>query len=233
MPMTSDLSPRSKSEFKKNLREDFERSSKGDLKRLIPKRRLDKYGRLPRKLLRKGVRVDLGCGLGIYTKELLDSNMAIGIDFSSTSLKVAKEYCPQGFFILGDLEYLPLKDECVDAFFSFTSVYYLPPDAQAKLFKEIYRALKKNGNILLIEPNARSVFRDRTRFALDKNKVEKQLRAMGFKQIGIRFCSLVPMIAKKRNRRDPIFAFFSFLESIAERFQFSQLLGSLTIYAEK
>lgn len=205
-----------------------------DIKQAIPYRRIEKYCSLLRKL-KKGIRVDLGCGTGIWTKELFDpsSKTIVGIDFSLEALNVAKKYCPRGTYVLGDLDYLPFRSECIDAFFSFTSIYYLFPDSQGKLFAELHRILRTEGNILLIEPNIECLIKDKGTYPLHRGRVEKELREAGFKRIAIEYSGFVPAFIKQRSREDPIFRLFRFLESIVESFQVPSLLGGLIIYAEK
>ena len=220
--------------YKERVRERWTPKKRYNIKQAILYRRIEKYRPLLKKL-KKGVGVDLGCGTGIWTKELFDpsSKMVIGIDFSLGALNVAKEYCPHGTYILGDLDHLPFRSKCIDAFFSFTSIYYLFPDSQNKLFAELYRILKNGGNILLIEPNAQCVIKDKGTYPLHRGRVEQRLREAGFKRVAIELRGFVPAFIKRRNKKDPIFRSFHFLESIVESFQVPFLLGGLIIYAEK
>lgn len=162
---------------------------------------------------------------------MLNSRVVIGIDFSLKTLKACKRRYPSALLVCGDIEYLPFKDESVDSFFSFHSLYYLPFDAQENLFRELYRVLKKNGNLLLIEPNGECLLRWRVRPATTydfwRTKVEKQLKRIGFANVSTKLGSSFS------TRKNPVLTLFHFLESIFEFSQFPWLLGEVIVYAQK
>lgn len=129
------------------------------------------------------------------------------------------------------MEHLPFKKEAIDSFFSFCAVYCLLPESQNKLFKELYLMLRKNGNILLVEPNKLNPFKEREpKHPLRKSKVERWLREIGFKNINIRYCDFISRPIVKRG--GVIFDFFKLSEKF---FEFLQIpfSGTLVIYAEK
>lgn len=192
--------------------------------------RVEKFAPIFNKRLRKGITVDLGCGTGIYTKEI-HSRTIVGIDFSLEGLTIAQEYCHHALFVLGDLEYLPFRENSIDSFFSFCSVYCLLPDSQHKLFKELYLMLRNNGNILLIEPNALNPLAEKEpKYSLHKSRVEKKLKEVGFKNIEIKFCDFIPRFVVER--RGSTFKVFRVFEKFLEFLQIP-ISGTLMIYAEK
>ena len=220
--------------YKKRVQEKCTPEKDYDMRRAILHRRIPKYRPLLSKI-KKGVNVELGCGTGAWVKELLDSGSetVIGIDFVLGTLNIANEYCPRGRYILGDLNHLPFKSECVDAFFSFTSIYYLNPGSRSTLFAELYKSLKEGGNIILVEPNDQCIIKDMRGYPIHKKNIKHQLEKAGFTGVVTEFRGFVPTFVKKRGEDNPIFILFRFMESIVERFQIPFLLGGLAIYAEK
>ena len=193
--------------------------------------RVEKFAPIYNKLLRSGIVIDLGCGTGVYMKKI-HSRTVVGIDFSLEAILLAKEYCPSRLFVLGDLEYLPFRENSIDSFFSFCSIYCLLPGLQYKLFKDIYKMLKEGGNVVLVEPNAWNPIKEGgIKHPLNRNKVERQLKEIGFKNVAIKFSNFVPRpITGKGNKY--VFDIFHVLEKFFEFLQVP-LSGSLTIYAEK
>src|SRR5690242_11922170 len=63
--------------------------------------------------------IDIGCGGGIYTKELalMRASKVIGFDFSKKMLQAATENCasvPNISFIHGDAHHMPFANETFD-----------------------------------------------------------------------------------------------------------------------
>jgi SAM-dependent methyltransferase len=193
--------------------------------------RVEKFAPIFNERLRKGIIVDLGCGMGTYSKEI-NSRMIIGLDFSIEGLAIAKDYCPFGSFICGDLEHLPFKEKSINAFFSFCSIYCLTLPSQYKLFEELFRTLKENGNIILVEPNDLNPFKEKwPKQPLNKNRVEKCLKEIGFKNVEVKFCNFIPRFVAKRGS-GPVFSIFKGLERILEYLRIP-FAGAIMVYAEK
>lgn len=192
--------------------------------------RVGKFSIILNKRLKKGIVVDLGCGTGIYTKEIRSETM-IGIDFSPEAVQLAKEYFPSGLFVLGDMEYLPFSEKTIDSFFSVCSVYCLLPESQYKCLKDIYGMLKEGGNVVLIEPNAGNPMKERgIKHPLNRNKVKAQLEKIGFKNVDVKFANFIPRVITRKGGH--MLAIFSVCENFLELVQIP-LSGSLVVYAEK
>lgn len=193
--------------------------------------RTEKFAPIFNQKLKKGIVVDLGCGIGTYTK-LISSRKVVGIDFSLECLKVAKKSClARCVFVLGDMEHLPFKRESIDSFFSFCSIYCLLPKSQHKLLEELYSVLKENGNILLVEPSALNPYTEKKpKYPLHREKVRQQLERVGFKNIDIKYCNFISRYILIRG--GILFDFFQALERFFEFLQ-APWAGALMIYAEK
>ena len=105
--------------------------------------------------IKKGdVVLDLGSGAGfdsfLALKKVGDSGKVIGVDMTKEMIYKARNLADKyGFknveFKLGDIEKLPVENECIDVIIS-NCVINLAPD-KLKVFKEAYRVLKKTGKM--------------------------------------------------------------------------------------
>lgn len=94
--------------------------------------------------------VELGCGSGILTRQLLrDGHRVIGVDQSAAMLRIARKHAPGAKFVRASL--LDFELPGCDAVFAVGEVFnYLfdrrnGPKALARLFKRIYAALRPGG----------------------------------------------------------------------------------------
>ena len=96
--------------------------------------------------------IDIGCGGGIYTKELalMGAESVVGLDFSKEILQAAKENC-SGFsnisFIQGDAHSVPYPNDTFDIVISRAVIHHLQ-DVPTFL-REASRILKKNGVLIV------------------------------------------------------------------------------------
>lgn len=192
--------------------------------------RLSKFVPLFNRYLRKGTVVDLGCGFGLYTKEI-HGRTVVGLDFSQEGLRIAQTYAPRAHYVLADMEHLPFRNASVDSFFSYCSVYCLKPLPRGNLFREIYRVLRPGGNIILVEPNWLNPFREREpKYPLYHPHVRTQLKTTGFAEISIRFVNFIPRPILVRG--GPILEMLEFFEWVLETLRVP-ISGGLLISAEK
>lgn len=101
--------------------------------------------------------VDLGVGTGGFAfraMELSPPKRMIGIDFSSRALQVSRAVASNKPFrdlyfeaVLGDLERIPLADDCVDVILSQASFNLLPDKSTG--MKEMARIAKSGARIVL------------------------------------------------------------------------------------
>jgi len=107
--------------------------------------------------IKKGeIVLDLGSGAGfdcfLAAKKVGQSGKVIGVDMTKEMINRARVNAKKhGYknveFKLGDIENLPIKDNSIDVVIS-NCVVNLAPD-KSKVFKEIYRALKKGGRMYI------------------------------------------------------------------------------------
>jgi SAM-dependent methyltransferase len=100
--------------------------------------------------------LDLGSGTGfdvfLAAKKIGPTGKAIGVDMTDEMLAKANENAKKGGytnveFRKGDIENLPVDDNCIDVVIS-NCVINLAPD-KAKVFKETYRVLKSGGRLMV------------------------------------------------------------------------------------
>ena len=90
--------------------------------------------------------VDMGCGDGRYTSDLINRNTYHGVDCSCNA-KAAT--------ITSWVESIPLPDGCADEVIAIGILDYSDPDATVK---EAFRLLKEGGNLRVMVPNTMSPY---------------------------------------------------------------------------
>jgi len=92
--------------------------------------------------------LDLGCGTGLFGNRVLEQGGSLaGIDISNGMLKQAGIRCPEGDFILGDVEALPYAEATFDAVTSILAFsYFRNPDT---VLREVKRVLKPGGPFVI------------------------------------------------------------------------------------
>ncbi|MDR3059100.1 MAG: methyltransferase domain-containing protein, partial [Prevotella sp.] len=93
--------------------------------------------------------------------EVGETGKVIGIDFSPQMIeKAQKNAAKRDYanveFIEGDIENMPLADNCVDIVVSNCVLNLLPQ--KDKIFKEIYRVLKRNGHFCISDVVLNGIF---------------------------------------------------------------------------
>ena len=88
--------------------------------------------------------LDMGCGEGVFVKELKSMNFNIeGLDFNFESEWVKK----------GSILAAPYPDHSFDVVMCLDVIEHLNPNDQPQAFKEIYRILKPGGRFICSLPN--------------------------------------------------------------------------------
>ena len=90
----------------------------------------------------------LGCGTAEESEMLSKYNpkKITGIDISEKSIAIAKESYPNCDFYVGDMINLPFKENEFDFIFSSLAITHV--EDKDKVFKELYRVLDDNGQVL-------------------------------------------------------------------------------------
>ncbi len=107
---------------------------------------LEKYSDIFDKIP-KNQALDLGCGLGQYTKYLIDKGFNVtSADISIEVLNRLKRNIQEANIKeLDMIKPLPFKDNSFDLVFANLSIHYFDSETTIKLLKEIRRILKENG----------------------------------------------------------------------------------------
>ena len=97
--------------------------------------------------------LDISCGQGRLVSLARQKGLhSLGIDFSIAALQQGQDNCPSANWTVGDGEYLPLPDQCMDYVTHIGSLeHYLHPQDGAR---EIFRVLKPHGRACILLPNA-------------------------------------------------------------------------------
>jgi len=108
-----------------------------------------------------GLWLDMGCGLGQFMNQIiqLKGNYVVGTDVSFHSLRKAHSLLNQvnrskSYHLVNqDSLELPFKDSVFDYVLSADVLEHVGYDKQKKTFSEIYRVLKKGGQVIVHTPN--------------------------------------------------------------------------------
>lgn len=124
------------------------RSNKHDLRRLSQVLELLRFKPEDRIL-------DLGCGIGFYSREIENLNsLVVGVDFSIEALKCGKKEYRIKNLVCADILKLPFRDKSFDKILLVEVVEHI--EDQDRLFSEINRVLKADGELLLTTSPIRS-----------------------------------------------------------------------------
>ncbi len=116
---------------------------------------------LRRSGISKGLVVDLGCGSGIWARDLSQNGYGVlGVDISPSMIELARRKAPRAHFVTGSLlsVQLPSCDavtaigECVNYSFDTTN----NRRAVARFFRRVFAALRPGGMLIFdtVEPGA-------------------------------------------------------------------------------
>ncbi len=96
--------------------------------------------------LRPNAILDLGCGEGYYTSQMVDlASMVIGLDIAKPAIQIAAKRYPQITWLVASGAKLPIQTDSLDLVTSFFSP--LPSE-------EMYRVLNDKGHVLMATPAA-------------------------------------------------------------------------------
>jgi len=99
---------------------------------------------------RKGIVLDLGCGVGLSIGSLLKFGIVIGLDISRDKVRTAKKHYEYVDFIMADTQYLPLKNNTFDIIVAKDVLEHIVDDQRA--IYEAYRTLTNHGELILYVP---------------------------------------------------------------------------------
>ena len=93
--------------------------------------------------------LDIGCGAGVpVTRTLTERFNVTGVDVSAEMVRLARENVPSANFIHGDILSLEFEDSSFDAVVAFYSIFHLPREEHAALFRRVHNWLKPGGYLM-------------------------------------------------------------------------------------
>jgi ubiquinone/menaquinone biosynthesis C-methylase UbiE len=104
--------------------------------------------------------LDAGCGSGIFLSEVIKKTQvkAVGIDFSASHIRFAKENFPHIGFLVASVEELPFKPSYFDKVLSYSVIHCL--ENCEKALDQLMRVSKPRGKILIGDvPSSRHKYR--------------------------------------------------------------------------
>ena len=112
----------------------------------------DALERLDKIIPKRGKILDIGCGSGHYA-EVLNDREWYGVDISPESIKTAKKFYKKAK--VGDItKHIPFSDNSFDYVLALSTFHHIHKGIPEAL-KEIKRVLKPNGEIIVVEHDAR------------------------------------------------------------------------------
>jgi trans-aconitate methyltransferase len=89
--------------------------------------------------------VEIGCGDGRDAKSIVERTPNyLGFDISTGMIDIAKQYVPDGNFVVADAAGFEFPDD-LDAIFAFASLLHLSKDEVRSIFSRAHIALKEGG----------------------------------------------------------------------------------------
>ena len=135
--------------------------------------------------------LDVGCGTGIFTLDVLESGpKVVGLEISLPMLMRARQKIGANLFhpITGDMRFLPIADEVFDKSVSMTALEFVENGRDA--VQELFRVTRKGGIVVVTTLNSLSPWAARR-----QQKAEKGHRL--FKKMIFRspdeMCALAPV----------------------------------------
>jgi len=113
---------------------------------------LDELAKFVSLVKRSGGRkvLDLGCGSGIQSKQLVDAGLeVVGLDLSPEMISQAKKRVPEAKLTVGDMTKMDFSNESFDGVFAQASLLHIPKKLIPKVLKSIHKILKTNGVLYL------------------------------------------------------------------------------------
>ncbi len=99
--------------------------------------------------------LDIGCGVGLYMKNLKSNNI-FGIDLSKSFLEECQRIVPTAKTSLGNYLEIEFEKGKFDYIYSISVIEYVPPSKIKKFIEKTYNELKNNGILLIQYPHAMS-----------------------------------------------------------------------------
>jgi SAM-dependent methyltransferase len=92
-----------------------------------------------------GRALDLGCGAGRVAAEIARRARVVGVDISTSQVRLARKRAPTGWFVVADMSRLAFRSDSFDAIAAFYSVIHLRRDLQTELLRQMHAWLRPGG----------------------------------------------------------------------------------------
>ena len=93
--------------------------------------------------------LDIGCGAGVPVTQLLAKRFAVtGVDVSKEMLRLARANVPNANFVRADITSVEFDESTFDAAVAFFSLFHIPREDHARLFRRIRDWLKPGGYLM-------------------------------------------------------------------------------------
>ncbi|UCD96688.1 MAG: class I SAM-dependent methyltransferase [Candidatus Bathyarchaeota archaeon] len=95
--------------------------------------------------------LDAGCGAGVPCADLaMQAGFeVVGVDFSSSMLKMARKNVPEADLIKEDMTKLGFPDNSFDGLIALYSIIHVPREMHASLYQQFHEILKPEGMMLM------------------------------------------------------------------------------------
>lgn len=95
--------------------------------------------------------LDAGCGAGVPCADLaMQAGFeVVGVDFSSSMLKMARKNVPEADLIKEDMTKLGFLDNSFDGLIALYSIIHVPREMHASLYQQFHEILKPEGMMLM------------------------------------------------------------------------------------
>jgi len=92
--------------------------------------------------------LDAGCGSGRFLSNTKLNQPFLGLDISLEMLKLARKELKKGWFVVGELENLPFKNDVFNEIISVRVLQHIKDQGQA--IREFSRVCKANGDVIVL-----------------------------------------------------------------------------------
>jgi SAM-dependent methyltransferase len=90
--------------------------------------------------------LDLGCGAGLITAELVTHAHVVAMDVSAAQLELARENAPEATLVRADMSDVAFAPRSFDAVIAFWTLIHVPREIHASLIARIHAWLEPGGS---------------------------------------------------------------------------------------
>jgi SAM-dependent methyltransferase len=102
-------------------------------------------GRIMERIPRGGRVLDLGCGAGLVSAELVRRTRVIALDRSAVQLSLARANAPEAVLVRGDIAEVAFRPHSFDAVVAFWSIIHVHRNRHRSVLAQIHEWLRPGG----------------------------------------------------------------------------------------